>query len=146
MCTYEKEDWFEGADYLGMLNDAGGTRFKTYKRSYIELDKLGYPDKGIAWVVFMDGKPHGPNEKYLWKNRISRDGETIEEEYVGTDKRLVKKYVAENEIRVSFQRDPFGIRQENLCRFVGVFRISEYRDTEKGFIRIYEKISGSYPF
>lgn len=118
----------------------------TDRRCYIELNKLGYSDKGIAWVVFMDGKPHGPNKKYLWANRLSPDGMKIEEEYVGNDKPHVRKNVDKDAIRVAFRRDPMGTGEDCLCEFVGVFRFVEYRDTAKGFIRVYEKADDRYPF
>lgn len=142
------EDMFWGSSYLDMFNDVCGTHFRQYElhgRSWVDLKDLGYSDNGIAWIVFMDGTVHGPSKKYVWVNRISTDGETIEEEYVGADKYHVKKHVAEDALRVSFQRDPSGTEEENLCKFVGVFQFSGCRDTEKGFIRIYQKISNHYP-
>lgn len=143
--SFATGDLFEGESDVDMFNDVCGI-YPKYNRCWIDLKDLGYSNKGIIWVVFMDGTPHGPSKKYLWVNRISPDKITIEEEYVGINKYSVKKCVDEDEIRLCFQRDPLGTGEGNLCKFAGVFQISEYRDTEQGFIRVYKKISEIYPF
>ncbi len=141
---YTTGDLFKGNSDIDMFYKVCKA-YPKYNRCWIALKDLRYPDKGILWVVYMNGKPHGPAKK-PWVNRISPDGEMIEEEYVGTNKRYVTKYVAKDEIRLSFRRDPSGEGDEYHCEFVGVFQISGYQDTATGFIRIYKKISDRYPF
>ena len=148
--SYTTGNLFEGMSDVDMFYKVCKA-YPKYNRCWIPLEELGYPDKGIIWVVYMDGTPHGPSKNYLWVNRIAPDGETIEEEYVRKDyvvarKSNVKKYVAKDEIRLSFRRDPSGEGDAYHCEFVGVFQISAYRDTATGFIRVYKKISDQYPF
>ena len=142
---YKLGDLFEGASYGKLFNIVCETHFRKYKGNTIDLQRLGYPEEGDIWIDFMDNVARGPGLRYLWANRISPDGQTIEEEYVGTDQRVVMKYIDENKIRVCFQRDPFGMDEENICKFVGVFKFCEYRDTERGFVRIFKKFSDRYP-
>ncbi len=147
--SYTAGDLFKGNSNIDMFYKVCGT-YPEFNRCWIALKDLGYSDRGILWVVYMDGTPHGPSRDYLWVNRISSDSETIEEEYVkgeyvGVHKHRVTKYVAKDEIRVGFRRDPLGEGEANLCECVGVFQISEYRDTATGFIRVYKRISNNFP-
>ncbi len=145
MKVYITGDIFHGGTFTQMVNDAWDTDFNRYLKSRIKLEHLGYPDKGYAWIAFMDGSVHGTHQGYLWVNRISADGATIEEEYVGDDRENLRMRIFKDEIRVSFRRDPFGTGNDDCCSFVGVFQISETRDTMNGFIRIFKKISDRYP-
>ena len=144
--AYTTGDTFSGIDFTDMFNHALGTHYMRYMRCRIGLKSLGFSDDGMAWFVFMNGTVHGPHKGFLFVNRISPDGNTIEEEYVGNNKASVKMYLPPNDVRLCFQRDPLGTGDEYLCKFVGVFQISGYKETEKGFIRIHKKVSDTYPF
>ena len=86
-----------------------------------------------------------PNHWVIYQCLATADGTTIEEEYVGDDRENLRMRIFKDEIRVSFRRDPFGTGNDDCCSFVGVFQISETRDTMNGFIRIFKKISDRYP-
>ena len=146
MKTFKTGDLFKGTNFTDMFNNTLGTRYKAFMKCWLRLKNLGCREEGIFWFVFMNGTVHGTHKDYLWRNILSSDGNTIEEECVAEDKSKISLYVPQNELRVSFQRDPFGTDDKYLCKFIGVFQISDYRENKNSFVRIFKRIADTYTF
>ncbi len=140
---FKTGDTFQGRSFVDMLNKALGTNYETYRKCSVPLTSIGGTDKGIAWVVYMNNTTHGTRPSYLWRNKLSLDGNTIKEKYCGNDKNFGKFYLKSSErLRLAFQRDPEDCENEYKCKFVGLFLFSEYDEEEK--IRVYKKIADTY--
>lgn len=144
--TLRTGDLFRGSNFTDMLNNALGTRYKQFMKCWISLKALGGREEGRFWLVFMDGSVHGVHKNYLWRNILSPDGNTIEEECVAEDRSEIALHVPQGEVRVALRRDPFASDDKYLCEFVGVFRIAGYRENKDSFVRIYKKIADTYSF
>ena len=127
MKNLKKGDIFFGKNYADMINHAIGTNHQYWPKSSVPLDEFGVPGV-IAWFVFMDGSVHG-QPTWLWVNKLSMDGEEIDEYNVSPTLSPLQKRRHEegyHPYRLAFQLDPYGDGKNNICRFVGVFRLKSF--------------------
>lgn len=141
MKILRKGDVFSGKSYADMINRAIGTNFLGWRRSSVDLDAFGCPGV-IAWFVFMDGSEHGYEEGWTWVNRLSMDGEEIDEYNISSSKHQLKQRRNKeglNPYRLAFQLDPYGYGDNHCCRFVGAFRFKSFIRKDASAVT-YEKV------
>ncbi len=136
---FKAGDVWRGASYTDLVNKIFKTKHKSYQRCTVKLTDCGM--NGIAWIVCINGQPHGQNGD-LWINRFLNGGNIIEEKYVGNNcYKIQQEFIRKNWLtfcdRVVFQKDPSGCGDENKAKCVGVYTLKSY-DTDK-LIRIWEK-------
>ena len=69
---------FRGITHADLINNTIGTRYKSFQACSLELNNFG-ADNVFAWFVFMDGTSHGYEDGWLWKNKLTEDGNIIRE-------------------------------------------------------------------
>ena len=134
-------DVFYGKNYADMINNAIGTNFHSWMKSGVELDDFGCPGI-IAWFVFMDGTEHGYEEGWSWVNKLSMDGQEIDEYNISISKDRLKRRRAQEgyyPYRLAFQLDPYGNGSHHCCRFVGAFRLKSFIREDASAVT-YEKV------
>ena len=123
-----------------MINKVLGTNYRAYMRCAVPLEKFG--GDGIAWFVYMDGKPHGPHRDYMWVNKISEDGTEIVETCVSFDKSYVQMVAEQHHNVLAFQLDPRGVGDRYECKFVGYFKQVSY--DRENLIRVFKLLETQY--
>ena len=84
----------------------------------------------------------------LWINSMVRDGEVIEEKYVGDDRAKIRaEFLAGREItfadRLTFQKDPDDTGNMYKAKCLGFYTLKTF-DTDR-LLRVWERRSESYP-
>lgn len=133
---------WKGNSYTDLVNRVFKTNHKCYQKCTVNLNPFGVD--GFAWIVFINGQPHGYNG-YLWKNSII-ENEEIKEEYVGNDEKTIRteflkftpRYFAD---RLVFQKDPDNIGDEHKIKCLGFYTL-KYYDVDK-LIRVWTRQSKS---
>lgn len=135
-------EWSEKSR-TAVISQIMGTDYNTRKKSKISMKNFGLPNV-ISWFTFLDGKIRGVNDYYdihMWKDVLSKDEETIQEIYIGTDKGFVEKRYRENKhnpYRLVFQKDPEGQGERDRYRFLGWYKLKNV-DFNTG-VHIFERV------
>ena len=130
-----------GKSHADMINKAIGTHFYSYMKSSVELSDFGCPNV-IAWFVYMDGSVHGYEDGWRWANRLSLDGNEIDEYNVSDCKEKLKKRRIDdgfNPYRLAFQIDYDETGNRHCCKFVGTFRLKSFIRKDASAVT-YEKV------
>ncbi len=140
---YQLGQVWEGDSYVDLVNEIFHQNYKQYLLSTVNLNSFGVD--GIAWIVCIDGKPHG-RDGDLWINRLIDNGNMIEEEYVGVNKNKIRQEFL-NPVyrtfadRLTFQKDPNNTGDNYKAKCLGFYKLKSY-DANK-LIRIWERQSDS---
>lgn len=134
-------NYFSGNGFADMVNDAIGTDFGILRRCTAKLDDFGATGVN-AWFVQMNDSVNGYPFDWLWANKISEDGRTIREKWVGRDKNKHLKDAIDNSqtpFLLAFQLDALKGVDKRWCKFVGAFGFSRYLNeelTEKEYVKV----------
>lgn len=136
---------WEGRSYADLINKIFHKQYKQYMRATLDLAQFG--GKGIAWIVSINGEPHGMGGD-LWINSMVGDGEVIEEKYVGDNRAKIRaEFLAGMEItfsdRLTFQKDPDDTGNMYKAKCLGYYTLKMF-DTDR-LLRVWERRSESYP-
>lgn len=134
---------WEGESYVDLINRIFHKKYKRFMRSTLTLQQFDAP--GIAWIVVMNGLPHGANGD-LWINRLFEKGEVIEEEYVGINKNKTRQeFLQRKEVlfsdRLAFQKDPDNVGNNFKAKCLGYYILQSY-DADK-LVRVWKRKSES---
>ena len=138
-------DVFYGKSYADMINKAIGTNYASYMKCTVELSDFGSAGV-VAWFVYMDETIHGYGNGWHWANKLSLDGQEIDEYNVSVSKNQLKKKRTEigyNPYKLAFQIDPYGSGREHCCKFVGAFRLKSFIKKDAS-AQTYEKVLDEY--
>ena len=134
-------DIFRGQSHADLINNTLGTRYKSFQACSLELKDFG-ADNVFAWFIFMNGTIHGHEDGWLWKNKLTEDGNIIREFNIDNINKLYKRRgeVGYRPYRLAFQLDPYETNNRYCCKFVGVFRLKRFLNLEMTQVE-YEKIA-----
>ena len=132
---------FRGTTHADLINNTIGTRYKSFQRCSLELNDFG-ADNVFAWFIFMNDTIHGNEDGWLWKNKLTEDGNIIREVNIDNINKLYKRRgeVGYRPYRLAFQLDPYETNNRYCCKFVGVFRLKRFLNLEMTQVE-YEKIA-----
>jgi hypothetical protein len=90
----------------------------------------------------MNDTIHGHEDGWLWKNKLTEDGNIIREVNIDNINKLYKRRgeVGYRPYRLAFQLDPYETNNRYCCKFVGVFRLKRFLNLETTQVE-YEKIA-----
>ena len=122
-----------------MINKIFHKNYKNFIPCTLKLEQFDAP--GIAWIVVINGTPHGRNGN-LWVNRLFENGEIIEEEYVGVHSdKIRQEFLTYRERtfsdRLTFQKDPDNNGNAYKAKCLGFYILKSY-DTDK-LIRVWKR-------
>lgn len=136
---YKLGQVWEGKSYVDLINKIFHKNYKSFIPCTLKLEQFDAP--GIAWIVVINGTPHGGNGD-LWVNRLFDNGETIEEEYVGVHSdKIRQEFLTYRERtfsdRLTFQKDPDNNGNAYKAKCLGFYILKSY-DTDK-LIRVWKR-------
>ncbi len=136
---YQLGQVWEGDSYVDLVNKIFHQNYKQYLFSTVKLNSFGVD--GIAWIVCIDGKPHG-RDGDLWINRLIDNGNIIEEEYVGVNKYKIRQEFLNPNYRtfadrLTFQKDPSNTGDNYKAKCLGFYTLKSY-DVDQ-LIRVWER-------
>lgn len=139
---YKLGQVWEGQNYTDLINKIFHRNYKKFQPSTLNLKP--FEVDGTAWLVVMNGLPHG-RDGDLWINRII-ENEMIVEEYVGFNKDKIHQEFLNYKIRtfsnrLVFQRDPYNSGNDYQAKCLGFYTLKSY-DTDK-LIRVWKRQSES---
>ncbi len=140
---YKLGQVWEGESYVDLVNEIFHQNYKQYLLSTVKLNSFGVD--GIAWIVCIDGKPHG-RDGDLWINRLIENGNIIEEEYVGVNKYKIRQEFLNPNYRtfadrLTFQKDPSNTGDNYKAKCLGFYVLKSY-DIDR-LIRVWERKNDS---
>lgn len=136
---YKLGQVWEGKSYVDLINKIFHKNYKNFIPCTLKLEQFDAP--GIAWIVVINGTPHGRNGN-LWVNRLFENGEIIEEEYVGVHSdKIRQEFLTYRERtfsdRLTFQKDPDNNGNAYKAKCLGFYILKSY-DTDK-LIRVWKR-------
>lgn len=135
---YKLGQVWEGRNYTDLINKIFYKNCKNFIPSTLSLKNYGVD--GCAWLVVMNGLPHG-RDGDLWINRIT-EKEEIVEEYVGFNKDKIHQEFLNYKNRtfsdrLVFQRDPDNTGNDYKAICLGFYTLKSY-DTDK-LVRVWKR-------
>lgn len=146
MKNFHVGDVFYGKSYVDMINKTIGTDFHSdIIKSCISLDRFGYKDL-TAWFAFMNGETHGHRSDWKWRNYLLDNNTKIKEKLVSKNTEFYK-YKRNEEgylpYRLCFQIDPYNKGDKYCCKFVGLFRLTNFLKDDLTIME-YSKVSDDF--
>ena len=125
---FEAGQIWKGRNFADLINKMFKKNYIKFMRCYFRLDK--FHADGIAWIVFINGEPHGQND-YLWINTLSDDEETIVERYVGfNEEKIANEFFNLKRDsfcnRLTFMRDPNNVGNAFEAKCLGYYTLKSY--------------------